>query len=135
MSVKPIAPNDLTTCPTEASDIRKLEKTIEAVSTAEGMIDRVKYKVDPISAADIAAALADEILHQKRQCFMRQPNSPEAQAFFEAEDEERHRSIKADAELADARREAGLAELEAKARCDRLSVEPTDAVAGNIPGR
>jgi integrase len=114
MSVKPFDPNDMTTWPTQASDIRKFEKTIETVNTAEGLIERVKYKVDPTSSADIAAARADEILHQKRQRFMRQPNSPEAQAFFEAEDEELRRSIMADAELADARRKAELAELEAK---------------------
>jgi integrase len=114
MSVKPFDPNDMTTWPTEASDIRKFEKTIETVNTAEGVVERVKYKVDPTSPADIAAARADEILHQKRQRFMRQPNSPEAQAFFEAEEEELRRSIMADAELADARRKAELAELDAK---------------------
>lgn len=82
MSVKPFDPNDMTTWPTEASDIRRFEKTIETVNTAEGFVERVKYKVDPNLPADIAAARADKVLHQKRQRLMRQPNSPEAQAFF-----------------------------------------------------
>ena len=86
MNVKPFDPNDRSTWPTEASDIRKYEKTIETVHTSDGIIERVKYKVDPTSPADIAAARADEALHQKRQRLMRQPNSPEAQAFFEAEE-------------------------------------------------
>lgn len=114
MSVKPFDPNDMTTWPTEASDIRRFEKTIETVNSPEGVIERVKYKVDPTSPADIAAARADEVLHQKRQRFMRQPNSPEAQAFFEAEEEELRRSLMADAELADARRKAELADLQGR---------------------
>lgn len=112
MSVKPFDPKDTTTWPTDASDIRRFEKTIETVNSPEGVIERVKYKVDPTSPADIAAARADEVLHQKRQRFMRQPNSPEAQAFFEAEEEELRRSVMADAELADARRKAELADLQ-----------------------
>lgn len=114
MSVKPFDPNDMSTWPTEASEIRKFEKTIETVHTAEGFVERVKYKVNSTSPADIAAARADEVLHQKRQRFTRQPNSPQAQAFFEAEEEELRRSLMADAELADARRKAELADLQGK---------------------
>lgn len=128
MTIRPFAPNDMSTWPTDASDIRKFEKTIETVHTPEGVIERVKYKVDPNSAADIAAARADELLHQKRQRMLRQPNSAEAQAFFEAEDAEIRRSLLADAELAEERRKAELAELEAKKRA------ATAVVTGPIQG-
>lgn len=137
MSVKPFDPNDINTWPTEASEIRKFEKTIETVTTAEGFVERVKYKVDSSSPIDIAAARADEIQHQRRQIFMRQPNSPEAQAFFEAQDEEVRRSAKADMELAEARRQAELAELHGKIRSVGQAVGPsvplTAATAGS-PG-
>ena len=63
MSVKPFDPHDMTTWPTEASNIRRFEKVIETVTSAEGVIERVKYKVDPTSPADIAAARADETHH------------------------------------------------------------------------
>lgn len=118
MSVKPFDPNDMTTWPTDASDIRRFEKTIETVHSPEGMIERVKYKVDSTSPIDVAAARADEILHHKRQRFMREPNSPEAQAFFEAEEQEL-RQILADA---DARREAESADLQAKTRVAGLDL-------------
>lgn len=116
MSAKPFDPNDRSTWPTEASGIRKFEKTIETVHTPEGLIERVKYKVDPNSPADIAAARADELLYQKRQRLMRAPNSPEAQAFFEAEEAELRRSLLADADLAEERRRAERAELEVRAK-------------------
>ena len=129
MTVKPFDPNDRSTWPNEASDIRKFEKTIETVHTAEGIVERVKYKVDSTSPADIAAARADEVLYQQRLRVQRQPNSPEAQAFYEAEAEDLRRSMLADAKLADARRNAELAELEARATAASL-LAPAQAPVG-----
>jgi integrase len=135
MTVKPFDPNDMSTWPTEASDIRKFEKTIETVHTAEGFVERVKYKVDPNSPGDAAAARTDEILYLNRQRMLRQPNSPEAQAYFLAEEEELRRSLLADAELADARRKAELAELEARTHArSHAEVVRSDAAAAQIPG-
>jgi integrase len=118
MSAKPydpkaFNPRDPSTWP-KAGDGRNFEKTIETVHTSEGFVERVKYKVDPESPADIAAARADEALHYKRQQMLRQPNSPEAEAFFQAQDEELRRSLLAEAELAEMRRKAERTQLEAK---------------------
>ena len=138
MSVKPFDPKDMTTWPTDASELRKFEKTIETLTTAEGFVERVKYKVDPTSPADIAAARADEILHQKRQRFTRQPNSLEAQAFFQAEEAELRRSIMADAEVAAARRQAELADLQGRLRSageTAIQASPAPSTASaDVPG-
>lgn len=109
MSVQPVDPNDPSTWPKGDPNIRKFEKVIETVHSPEGMIERVKYKVDSNSPVDIAAARADEVLHHKRKYFLRQPNSPEAQAFFEAE-EKQLQQILAEA---NARRDAEAANIHA----------------------
>ena len=65
VSAKPFNPNDQSTWPS-ANEVRKFEKTIETVCSS-GQVDRVHYKVDPNSPADIAAAEADQTKHYVRQ--------------------------------------------------------------------
>lgn len=139
MSAKPydpkaFNPSDQSTWP-RAGDGRNFEKTIETMHTPEGVVERVRYKVDPESPADIAAARADEALHFKRQQMLRQPNSPEAEAFFQAQDEELRRSLLADAEMAELRRKAERAELEAKMQSVAQGVQATGAPIAPAPVR
>ena len=63
---------------------------------------------------------------------MRQPNSSETLAFFEAEGKELRRSVMADAELVEARRKAELAELQGKIKSSsgRPSVVGSDCCVG-----
>lgn len=121
MSAKPFDPNDQSTWPTAKDDIHKFEKTIETVHPS-GHVDRVHYKVDPNSPADIAAAAADQAKHYLRQRMMREPNSPEAQAFFLAEDAE----IRQESEDAVRLREAALA-------VEHARLQATTAAAGTVP--
>ena len=124
MSATPFNPNDQSTWPT-AKDIRKFEKTIETVHPS-GQVDRVHYKVDPNSPADIAAAEADQAKHYVRQRLTREPNSPEAQAFFLAEMEEIRRGAEEGAQL----REAALAAEHARIQANADAVSPASVTQG-----
>ena len=124
MSAKPFNPNDQSTWPS-AKEIRKFEKTIETVYPS-GQVDRVHYKVDPNSPADIAAAEADQAKHYVRQRLTREPNSPEAQAFFLAEMEDIRRSAEEGAQL----REAALAAEHARLKSSTSGVEATSTTQG-----
>ena len=85
MSAKPFNPNDQSTWPSaKDKHIRKFEKTIETIHPS-GQVERVHYKVDPHSPADIAAAEADQTKYYVRQRLTREPNSPKAQTFYLAE--------------------------------------------------
>lgn len=129
MSVIPVDPNDPSTWPTDASDIRRFEKTVTLAP--EGHIASVAYKVDPNSPADIAAAAADERKFHLRQRIMRDPNSPEAQAFFEAEDAEIRREL----EHADKLRALALAAEEEKLRGIAAAPRPvTSSMQGQDEG-
>ncbi len=125
MSAKPFDPNDKSTWPTAKDDIHRFEKTIETVHPS-GYVDRVHYKVDPNSPADIAAAEADQAKHYARQRMTREPNSPEAQAFFLAEVEEIRRSAEEGAKL----REAALAAEHARLQASAAAVGSTPATHG-----
>lgn len=124
MSATPFNPNDQSTWPT-AKDIRKFEKTIETVHPS-GQVDRVHYKVDPNSPADIAAAEADQANHYVRQRLTREPNSPEAQAFFLAEMEEIRRGAEEGAQL----REAALAAEHARIQANAAAASTSPAIQG-----
>jgi hypothetical protein len=115
MSVIPVDPNDPSTWPTADSNIRKFEKIV--MLAPEGHVASVSYKVDSSSPTDIAAAAADERKFHLRQRVMRQPNSPEAQAFFEADDAEIRREL----EHADKMRDVALAAEEEKLRSAALA--------------
>lgn len=82
----PFDPNDPSTWPT-ANDLRKFETTHEIVRP-DGTIERFHTKADPNSPADIAAAKESVEKHYARIGVLRPPNSPEAQAFFLAEEAE-----------------------------------------------
>ena len=127
MSAKPFDPNDKSTWPTAKDDIHKFEKTIETVHPS-GHVDRVHYKVDPNSPADIAAAAADQAKHYLRQRMMREPNSPEAQAFFLAEDAE----IRRESEDAVRLREAALTVEHARLQPQRRQA-PRRRIAADHP--
>ena len=124
MSATPFNPNDQSTWPS-AKDIRKFEKTIETVHPS-GHVDRVHYKVDPNSPADIAAAEADQAKHYVRQRMTREPNSPEAQAFFLAEMEDIRRSAEEGSQL----REAALAAEHARLQTRVAAVGPAPIAQG-----
>ena len=126
MSATPFNPNDQSTWPT-AKDIRKFEKTIETVHPS-GQVDRVHYKVDPNSPADIAAAEADQAKHYVRQRLTREPNSPEAQAFFLAEMEEIRRGAEEGAQL----REAALAAEHARIQANVAAASTSPAIAVSL---
>lgn len=127
MSAKPFDPNDKSTWPTAKDDIHKFEKTIETVHPS-GHVDRVHYKVDPNSPADIAAAAADQAKHYLRQRMMREPNSPEAQAFFLAEDAE----IRRESEDAVRLREAALAVEHARLQAASAAVGAVPTMQGTV---
>lgn len=124
MSAKPFNPNDQSTWPS-AKEIRKFEKTIETIHPS-GQVDRVHYKVDPNSPADIAAAEADQAKHYVRQRLTREPNSPEAQAFYLAEMEEIRRSAEEGSRL----REAVLAAEHARLKTNTATGGTTSTTQG-----
>ena len=125
MSAKPFDPNDKSTWPTAKDNIHKFEKTIETVHPS-GYVDRVHYKVDPNSPADIAAAAADQAKHYLRQRMMREPNSLEAQAFFLAEDEQIRRELDDSVRL----REAALAVEHARLQAVTLAAGTVPTIQG-----
>lgn len=95
--------------------IHQFEKTVVTV-LPDGTREELHIKADPNSHQDVAAARFEFARDQQRIRMLRQPNTPEAQAYFEAEEAEIRKEIERNQrlqELAIEQEEARLAQIKA----------------------